>query len=109
MVKLVELSCPSCGASIQVGADRKECFCSFCGAKAILDDGSVTTHIIDEAKIREAEANEKIKLKEAELELERLNNLKEKETMKMAIILNACIWGVLIILVAILAIAGVFN
>lgn len=66
MVKLVHLYCPQCGASLEVEADRKFCFCSYCGAKAVIDDGTTTTRVVDEAKIREAEAMERIRIKEAE-------------------------------------------
>ena len=84
MAQLVELKCLNCGATLQVEADRNVCFCTYCGTKAVLNDGSVTTHIIDEAKIREAEALEAIKIREMELEaeIERLKQEKEAQSEK---------------------------
>ena len=63
-MKLVELKCPNCGASFQADVDQEVCFCTYCGTKSMIDNGTI--HIIDEAKIREAEANEKVKLAEIE-------------------------------------------
>ena len=52
-MKLIEAKCYNCGASIQVEEDRKICFCSYCGTRYMVDDGTI--HIIDEAKIREVQ------------------------------------------------------
>ena len=76
-MKLIELKCPNCGADIQVDEGRSYCFCTYCGAKAMIDDGA--TRIIDEAKIREAEAMEKIKLAEANLEMEKFKAEQEEK------------------------------
>ena len=72
MAQLIQLNCHQCGATLEIEANRKYCFCSYCGAKAFLDDGNTTTRIIDDARIREAEANEKVKLRQAEVELQRI-------------------------------------
>ena len=37
-MKLVELSCPSCGAQMQVNPELKCCTCNFCGKQMIIDD-----------------------------------------------------------------------
>jgi len=37
-MKLVELSCPSCGAQMQVNTELKSCTCNFCGKQMIIDD-----------------------------------------------------------------------
>lgn len=84
MVNVISLKCPECGANISVEAGRKECFCTYCAAKIIIDDGS-TTHTyrkVDEARIKEAEVSEKIRLKELLLEETRLAMEKEKEAKK---------------------------
>lgn len=93
-MKLVDLTCPKCGAAIQVDSEKEFCFCTYCGAKMLIDKG--VTHIIDEAKIREAEALEKVKL--AELEAK-----KEKEDGKLMLIILA---GMGLLLLAMMAISG---
>ena len=35
---IVKLNCPSCGANIEVNSDLENVFCSYCGAKLIIDD-----------------------------------------------------------------------
>ena len=37
-MKLVELSCPACGAQMQVNTELKSCVCNFCGKQMIIDD-----------------------------------------------------------------------
>lgn len=39
MVKIISLKCPECGADISIEEGHKQCFCQYCGAKIILDDG----------------------------------------------------------------------
>ena len=37
-MKLVSMTCPSCGANIQVDTEKKLCFCMYCGAQVLIDD-----------------------------------------------------------------------
>lgn len=77
-MKLYQLKCPTCGATVEIEQDRKIMFCSYCGSKIYLDDGikrvEITKNInyhqtyTDEAKIREHERKEKIQLKQLEYE-----------------------------------------
>lgn len=70
MIKMVSVVCPECRANLEIAPDRKMCYCQYCGTKVMIDDGS-TTHTyrkIDEARIKEAEIKEVIRLKELELE-----------------------------------------
>ena len=65
--------CPSCHAQIQIDENLKKCFCNYCGAMiSITDDNSFTYTYrkIDEARIREADAKETIRLKEIEAKTE---------------------------------------
>lgn len=63
------LKCPSCGATLTIQDDNREfAFCEYCGAKLSIDDLRITHRIVDEARIKEAEANKEIKLKQLELE-----------------------------------------
>ena len=64
-MKLIKLTCANCGAELELDADRKQAFCTYCGAKQLIDDESI--RIIDEARLKEAE----VRLKELEYEHER--------------------------------------
>ena len=57
-IQLVALSCPNCGAKLDVPADKRVCFCTYCGTKILVDDGSytVTHRTIDDAKVIKAKA-----------------------------------------------------
>lgn len=35
--RLVSLKCPSCGAELSVEEDRDICFCTYCGAKILIE------------------------------------------------------------------------
>lgn len=73
-MKITIVKCPACGAALHVEEDKKQCFCQYCGTKLFLDDGSRQYEYreVDEARIREAEAQENIRSKEIELEKERM-------------------------------------
>ena len=69
-MKIVKLICPACGANID--SDGKMMFCSYCGAKLFVDDEAINININytkhDEARIRDSERKEKVRLKELEYE-----------------------------------------
>ncbi len=77
-MKMYQLNCPSCGATVEIEQDRKSIFCTYCGNQIHIDDGikrieitkNINYHKIytDEAKIREHERKEKIQLKQMEYE-----------------------------------------
>ena len=67
-MKLISLRCKNCGAELQADPGRKEIYCSYCGTKLIVDnDFQITSRIVDEARLKEAE----VRLKELEYEHER--------------------------------------
>ena len=73
MIKMVSVVCPECRANLEIDRNRKMCYCQYCGTKILIDDGS-TTHTyrkVDEARIKEAEIREVIRLKELEIEEKR--------------------------------------
>lgn len=74
MVKMIAVQCPQCGADLDIEEGRKTCFCTYCGAKIMIDDGSktYTYRKVDEARIKEAEVDERIRLKELEIENRKL-------------------------------------
>lgn len=76
------IKCPECGASLDVEEGRKQLFCSYCGSKVLINNEN--EHIyrhIDEARIKEAETDRLIKLKELELESEDRKNRKNLITV----------------------------
>lgn len=57
LMKLITLKCPECGATLNLDDSRKEYFCTYCGAKILLDeeiqrkDIKIENRIVDEAAI----------------------------------------------------------
>ena len=78
-IQFITIKCPECGAVLSIDNAREVAFCTYCGAKVIIHNEN--EHIyrnIDEARIREAETNREIKLKQLEME-ER--NIASKKTL----------------------------
>lgn len=63
-MKLVNLKCPECGAQLKVDPNREFVYCEYCGTKILLDKEEKITRTIDEAEIRRAETEEKIRIQE---------------------------------------------
>ena len=68
-MRLVKMTCPNCGAELELDSERTQAFCTYCGNKLYIDDESIkiTNRIIDEARLKEAE----VRLKELEYQHER--------------------------------------
>lgn len=65
------VKCPECGANLTVEEGRQKMFCSYCGAQILINnENEHIYHTIDEAKIKEAETERLIRLKELEIEEE---------------------------------------
>lgn len=72
-MKLISLTCPNCNANLDdIDSSRSFCYCQYCGTKIALDDGTIRkeTHIYDEAKIKETESSERVKMREMDIECE---------------------------------------
>lgn len=56
-MKTVALTCPNCGAQIQMPDGRTRCFCTYCGTQVVLDDEGVHVHVHthDEAELKRLE------------------------------------------------------
>lgn len=77
-MKMYQLNCPACGATVESEQERKTIFCKYCGCQIHIYDGvkrveitkNINYHKIytDEAKIRENERKEKIQIKQLEFE-----------------------------------------
>lgn len=83
MASTINLECKNCGATLTLDADRKTAFCTYCGAKIDLTEPVQRTetiiHNIDEARLKEVDANERSRAKELELEERRLENQRRAE------------------------------
>jgi hypothetical protein len=90
-MKVVSMHCTNCGATVSIESK----FCAQCGAPIVVDDGTKRSeHIIhhfDEARIREAESKELIRLKELELEIKRENAKSFFKKALLAVILVSII------------------
>ena len=80
MAKIISIKCPECGGVLEVHEGSPFYFCSYCGTKVLVDDGNKTETCrkVDEARIKEAETAQTVRLREIELEERKLK-------LKMAI------------------------
>ena len=101
-MKVLTLTCPQCGGSL---AENSK-FCPCCGTPVMVDDSSakqkITYQQVDDARIREADVHEKIRLKELEIEyLKMQTETQQKKTAQRAKVLVAVllvmVWAGLII------------
>lgn len=68
-ISFVSVKCPACGAALSVDSERELSFCSYCGSKIMMNnDNEYIYRNIDEARIKEAETERMIRLRELELE-----------------------------------------
>ena len=84
-MQIISLKCPECNATLSIEGERKFCFCQYCGTKILVDDGS-TTHTyrkVDEARIREADIQENIRLRELMLEEKKFTAKEKAKALKI--------------------------
>lgn len=100
-IKLITVKCPECGASLDIEEGRKQLFCSYCGSKILIqNDNEYIVHNINEADVRQAEADKIIRLRE--LELEERENKQIGKWHKTAYIIAGAVaaFGLLVQLIA---------
>lgn len=100
-MKLISLTCPNCNANLDdIDSSRPFCYCQYCGTKIALDDGTIRkeTHIYDEAKIKETESSERVKMRE--MDLEREHSKQMNAILKYVLIFAAILFVVGIVLAA---------
>lgn len=78
----IKLKCSGCGALLTLENDRDFAYCKYCGTRIMLRQEQVIREI-DEAKIREIESAERIKIKELEF--------KQGASRKKSILLVSCV------------------
>lgn len=103
-VKLVSVKCPECGATLDIEEDRRQAFCTYCGAKVILQNEN--EHIyrhIDEAEVKQAETERIIRLKKMEFAEKRLSDYRRVRSLKIKVALISGILGILAIPIGMVA------
>lgn len=100
MVKIISLKCPECGADISIEEGHKQCFCQYCGAKILIDDGSTihTYRKVDEARIKEAEVDKLIRLKELEIKQKEAERKGKIKILKIKAVLLLVFTGAIVII-----------
>ena len=67
-IRFVSIKCPECGASLDVEEGRQQIFCSYCGTKVMVqNDNEYIYRLIDEASIKQAEADKIVQLRKLEI------------------------------------------
>lgn len=86
-MKLVSLKCPECKADLSVEPGCKQCFCQYCGTKIIIDNEEQvqTFKTVDEARIREAELDNEIRLRQLEIEKMKLEQEQKKQMLNRSL------------------------
>ncbi len=97
MIDLTSLKCPECGSILDIPENKEFFFCQFCGARIMLNnDNEKIIHKVDEAELKRAETEEKVKMLEMELKLKELENT-EKHKKRKIIYIALCIIGLIIV------------
>jgi len=103
-VKLISVKCPDCGATLNIEEGRTQAFCTYCGAKVLINNEN--EHIyrtIDEAGIKQAETDRMVRMKQMELiEKKRIADEKTK-SLKIKISLALAVVGILMMCIGYLA------
>lgn len=100
-VQNISLTCPQCGANLEVSSDREYCFCEYCGQRIAVSDSNhqkYTYRQIDDARIKEANVQEAIRLRELEIELIKMKD--ESRQKKFAIYTRLVVVFVLLLITA---------
>ena len=97
MTDKVPFICPQCGSTLDVDRERPSCYCTYCGAKIELGNNvNYTYRKIDEARIREADVKELLRLKELEIQSKKLSFRHNVTVAVIAAIIIALIAGILL-------------
>ena len=90
-VRFISVKCPDCGAALNIEEGRTRAFCTYCGAKVLINnDNEYVYRTIDEAGIKQAETERIIELKRMEIaERKRLAEEKRKSIkLKFTVLLG---------------------
>lgn len=91
-IQFVTIRCPECGADLQIEDGREYAFCTYCGAKVMIaNDNEHIYRTIDEARIKQAETERMVRLKELEMQ--------EKTTFPKKILVAVWLMACIILLI----------
>ena len=98
-MKLISLKCPECNAKLDVEEGRKQVYCTYCGTKILLDNENETVHRrIDDAKIKRAEADASVKLKELEIKEYQMHQSNRRRKIRTILSVSLLLVGLSILL-----------
>ena len=97
-------SCINCGANLTIDDNNRDyAFCQYCGAKIMLDDYRSTHRVIDEAKIKQAETERIVKLRQMEIAERERKNREKMTRFKIVISLILGIVGIIMMVIGFMA------
>lgn len=68
-IQFITIKCPECGADLQIEDGREYAFCTYCGAKVMIaNDNEHIYRTIDEARIKQAETDRMVRMREMDME-----------------------------------------
>lgn len=98
-INVTNIKCPDCGSTLPVEEGRNQMFCTYCGSSIVITNEN--EHIyrnIDEAKVKQAEAEKAIKLKKLEMIEKKREAAARVKKIKIVISIILGIIGVILIL-----------
>lgn len=68
-IQFITIKCPECSADLQIEDGREYAFCTYCGAKVMIaNDNEHIYRTIDEARIKQAETDRMVRMRELDIE-----------------------------------------
>lgn len=99
-VKFISVKCPDCGASLDIEEGRTQAFCTYCGAKVLVNnENEFVYRRIDEAGIKQAETDRIIKLKQMEIAEKKRASAEKTKVLKIIISLILAVVGIVMTVV----------
>ena len=109
MITFVKLTCPNCGASLEVDQKLTQCFCTYCGTKILLhNENEYVTRIVDEARLAEQE-NERLRIEHEKQKYEDKKAEKEKNNRNVGRNLLAVALGYVTAFLVVFAAGGILT
>lgn len=103
-MKTILLKCPDCSQNLSVDEGRDFCFCQYCGAKVMVrNENEKIIRRIDEAKLKQIEMEQQIRLKELEMLEKERDAAEKKKKIKIKIGISASVVGLIIMLIGLAA------
>lgn len=68
-IQFVTIKCPECSADLQIEDGREYAFCTYCGARVMIaNDNEHIYKMIDEARIKQAETDRMVRMRELDMD-----------------------------------------